>query len=187
MTDTVFLSGSRKINRLNEAIRRRIENMIDRGFNIVIGDASGADKALQGYLADANYNNVKVFCAGSTCRNNIGEWNVKNIDVDSKLRGRDFYTQKDKAMALEADYGFVLWDGKSTGSINNILELLKGLKSVVVYFAPEKAFYTLKKLDDVSLLLNHCNEIDYRKIVKKTRLDRHLARSSAPAQGSLGF
>lgn len=187
MTSTVFLSGSRKITRLNERIRRRIESMINQGFNIVVGDASGADKALQIYLADSHYGNVKVYCAGSTCRNNIGEWNVKYIDVDSKLRGRDFYTQKDKAMALEADYGFVLWDGKSTGSINNILELLLGHKSVVVYFAPEKEFFTLKQLDDVSTLLNHCNEIDYRKIVKKTRLDRRLEGSDEPPQGSLSL
>ena len=33
-------------------------------------------------------------------------------------------TQKDKAMAAEADYGFVLWDGKSSGSISNVFELL---------------------------------------------------------------
>ncbi len=185
MTTTVFLSGSRKISRLNDIIRRRIERMLDQGFHIVVGDANGADKAIQNYLAEAKYGNVKIFCVGSICRNNIGEWDVKIIDVDPKLKGRDFYTQKDKAMAFEADYGFVLWDGKSAGSVNNIVELLKRQKSVVVYFAPKKQFHTMKRLDDVYTLLKHCDEIDYRKIIKKIGLDRHLDDLGESSQGSL--
>lgn len=187
MTTTVFLSGSRKISRLNYMIRRRVEKMIDQGFHIIIGDANGADKALQSYLAEAHYDNVKIFCAGSTCRNNIGEWKVKNIDVNPKVKGREFYAQKDKAMALEADFGFILWDGKSAGSVNNIVELLKAHKSVVVYFAPKKEFHTLKRLGDVHPLLKHCGEIHYRNIIKKTGLDRQLEDLGEPPQGSLNL
>jgi len=187
MTTTVFLSGSRKISRLNDMIRMRIERMLDQGFSIVVGDANGADKAIQNYLAKANYGNVKIFCAGSSCRNNIGEWDVKNIEVDPKLKGRDFYTQKDKAMALEADYGFVLWDGKSVGSVNNIVELLKRQKSVVAYFAPKKEFHIMKKLDDVYTLLKHCDEADYRKIIKKIGLDRNLKNFVESPQRSLSL
>lgn len=187
MTTTVFLSGSRKISRLDDMIRKRIESMLDQGFLIVVGDANGADKAIQYYLAEAKYGNVKIFCSGSTCRNNIGEWDVKNIDVNSRIKGRDFYTQKDKAMAFEADYGFILWDGKSAGSVNNIVELLKRQKSAVVYFAPKKEFHTMKRLDDVYTLLKHCDEIDYRKIIKKIGLDRHLEDLGESPQGSLSL
>jgi hypothetical protein len=35
-------------------------------------------------------------------------------------------------MAIEADYGFVLWDGKSPGSLNNIIELLNKNKKAPV-------------------------------------------------------
>jgi len=187
MTTTVFLSGSRRIGRLNDMVRSRIGNMIDQGFRILVGDANGADKALQAYLANSRYENVTVFCAGGVCRNNAGGWNVRNVEVDPKLKGRNFYTQKDKAMAGEADYGFVLWDGKSAGSINNIFELLKGRKSVVVYFAPEKAFYTLKSPSDVRMLLRHCDEDDYRSISKKIQVDRRLEDLGAAPQGSLGL
>jgi hypothetical protein len=184
---TVFLSGSRKISRLNDSIRHRLRNIIDRRFNIIIGDANGADKALQDYLAVSCYENVVVFCAGSVCRNNVGNWPVRNIDVDSKLKGRDFYTQKDKAMALEADYGFVLWDGKSAGSINNVLELMKNGKAVVVYYGPEKTFHTLKQASDVQMLLRHCDESDYRSINNKIHFVSRLEDLQASLQPSFNL
>ena len=118
---TVFLSGSRKISRLNDLIRDRIKKMTAQGFRIVVGDANGADKALQGYLADSHYRDVVVFSAGSACRNNLGSWTVKNIEVPRKRTGRDFYAEKDKAMANEADFGFVLWDGKAQGPLITFL------------------------------------------------------------------
>jgi hypothetical protein len=164
---TVFLSGSRKIGRLNDMIRTRIENMVDQGFRIILGDANGADKALQGFLAEAGYQNVFVFCAGPVCRNNVGNWQEKHIQVDPKLKGRDFFTQKDKAMAAEADYGFVLWDGKSVGSINNVFELLKREKRVVVYLSREKHFVNMFRTHDVQELLKSCDSDEYRNIRKK--------------------
>ena len=96
---TVFLSGSRKIGRLNDMIHSRIDNILERGFRVIVGDANGADKAMQHYLADRAYKNVIVYSSGSECRNNVGNWKVKNIMVNKKLRGRDFYTQKDITMA----------------------------------------------------------------------------------------
>ena len=108
---TVFLSGSRHLSKLNDAIKTRIDNMIEKSFRIFVGDANGADKAMQKFLSDAHYPNVVVFCAGENCRNNIGEWDVTQVPVNPKLKGRDFYTAKDKEMATKADYGvcYVGW------------------------------------------------------------------------------
>ena len=64
MTTTVFLSGSRNISRLNDAIRMRLQTITDKGFHVVVGDANGADKAIQSYLATMQYANVTVFCVG---------------------------------------------------------------------------------------------------------------------------
>ncbi len=187
MTKTVFLSGSRNINRLNDAIRVRLKKMIDQNLRIVVGDANGADKALQSYFSEAHYDRVVVFCAGDECRNNIGSWETKHIDVDPKLNGRDFYAEKDKAMALEATYGFVLWDGKSSGSLSNVLELMKNRKAVAVYFGPEKAFFELKNASDVRELLQRCDAGDYRSMNEKIHFDRRLRDLHSPAQGMLSL
>lgn len=154
---TVFISGSRKISRLNQDIKVRLNNILNQNFQIVLGDANGVDKAVQEYLRDHNYVNVTVFCSGNTCRNNLGNWNVSKVQVEAFLKGRDFYTIKDKAMANIADYGFVLWDGKSIGSYNNMLELIKRDKKTLIYFAPKKRFFVVSDLDDIREIQGKCD------------------------------
>jgi hypothetical protein len=56
----------------------------------------------------------------------------------SRFNGNFFYhTAKDLAMAESADCGFMLWDGLSKGTLNNILNLLERGKKSVVYFSLE--------------------------------------------------
>lgn len=184
---TVFVSGSRKISRLNMETRNRLKNVVDKQFSILVGDANGADKVFQKYLAEMRYPNVVVFCSGGHCRNNLGNWNVKNISVDSKLKGRDFYTQKDKAMAAEADYGLVLWDGKSPGSFNNIMELVKNRKKALVYFTPDRKFYTLSGLDDAQNLLNRCDRDSLAGIQRRLKLQTKVQDQGSRTQGPMLF
>jgi hypothetical protein len=169
---TVFLSGSRTLSRLNDAIRARIKNMADNKLNVVIGDASGADKAMQCYLSGIAYPNVTVYCAGSHCRNNVGRWKTQLVSVDPKLRGRDFYAAKDRAMAAQADFGFVLWDGKSAGSIGNVIELTNRAKKVVLYFAPDREFYKLASESDLTALLARCDPETAGSIKRKAMSSR---------------
>ncbi len=182
---TVFLSGSRRLNRTNESIQEWIKNIVDQGYQIVVGDANGADKALQKVLAEIHYSKVVVYCSGQKCRNNIGHWETRQITVDTHLKGREFYTQKDKAMAVEADYGFVLWDGKSAGSISNVFELLKRNKKAVVYFAPEKRFFTVSSLNDANMLLEKCDIEAFDSIKKKIKLLSVSSEVQKSAQASL--
>lgn len=171
---TVFLSGSRKINRLNDVIRGRIQNIVDQGFDVVVGDANGADKAMQSFLSERVYSNVFVYCAGQTCRNNIGSWGIEKVMVDPKLKGRAFYTQKDKVMAEVADFGFILWDGKSAGSINNVFELIKNGKKAVIYFSPRKEFISVKTVEDVQSLLGYCDPSDARELQGSPILSKQM-------------
>ncbi len=150
---TVFLSGSRKINRLNNVVRARLQTIVDRGLRVLVGDAYGADTALQSYLNEKGYRNVTIYCSGPTCRNNVGSWITQNIDVDPKLRGRAFYTEKDRGMAAQAQYGLVVWDGRSPGSLNNVFEMLRHGKMVAVYVAPRRGFLDVKELADTDVLL----------------------------------
>ena len=112
--ETVFISGSRKLGRLNAAIRERLDAIVDRGFRVVIGDASGSDRAVQSFLAERHHRNVLVHCMGSGCRNNVGAWPVHSVSGRGK-RGFQYFALKDAEMAHEADYGLMIWDGKSRG------------------------------------------------------------------------
>ena len=112
---TVFVAGSRQISRLPAEVTSRLDTMIEKGFQILVGDANGADKAIQRYLADKSYPNVLVHCMKDHCRNNVGNWPTREIDARRGARGFDYYSLKDRAMAEAAEYGLMLWDGKEQG------------------------------------------------------------------------
>lgn len=56
-------------------------------------------------------------------------------------------------MVNETDYGLMLWDGKSRGTLTSIVDLLHRGKPVVVYLAPGKSFHTLSKREELTVLL----------------------------------
>jgi len=121
----VFFGGSRKLSRLNRTIRERADNIVAQDFQVLIGDANGADKAMQKYLAEKGYKNVIVFCMDDTCRNNLGNWQIKAVTSNRRKKDFSYFAAKDKEMSQQADYGFMLWDGKSKGTLNNIINTLQ--------------------------------------------------------------
>lgn len=150
----VFVGGSRHAARLDAQVLSRLDNIMDKGFPVVIGDASGADKAVQIHFHRSRYRNVEVFCSNGVCRNNVGDWPTRNIPVTGQARGVQFFSAKDRAMAEEATIGFMVWDGKSVGTMLNVLRLVDLHKQSVVYVIPEKVFLTIKDTADWDIFLN---------------------------------
>ena len=167
---TVFVGGSRRISRLDETIRARADNMIRQGLKVLVGDANGADKAVQQHFAAKDYENVVVYCMGGRCRNNVGNWPTRHISAERGRKDFAYYATKDQEMAKEASCGFMIWDGKSKGTLNNVLNLLLQQKRVVVYFSPDKACHTLRSLDDLQKLLTKCGSADRRKFERELSL-----------------
>jgi hypothetical protein len=166
----VFFGGSRKIGRLNHAIKERANNIIANEYLILLGDANGADKAMQEYLDEKNYKNVLVFCMGNVCRNNLGNWETRSVHSSRTKKDFDYYSAKDILMGKEADYGFMLWDGKSKGTLNNILNLYEHNKKVLVYFSPAKSFYTVENEQDFWKLLRECDPDLLKKFDRSIRV-----------------
>jgi hypothetical protein len=145
----VFLGGSRRVSRLNEVIRAKLQEIVRRNMEVVIGDANGADKALQRQLADWHYSHVTVYFVGQAPRNNEGGWATRRIEVAGRARGFAFYSVKDKAMAAEAECGFMLWDGQSRGTLANVEALVTEQKPVALYLAPAKRFANVKTAEEL--------------------------------------
>lgn len=178
----VFFGGSRKLSHLNRAIRERADNIVAKGFEVLIGDANGADKAMQKYLTEKGYQNVIVFCMDGTCRNNIGGWHTKVVTSKSEKKDFSYFSAKDKEMSEEADYGFMLWDGRSKGTLNNIINLLQRNKYVLVYFSPNKAFFTLKNRSDLQNLLRKCDPITVERFNRALNITERLMDVSTQKQ-----
>jgi len=135
----VFISGSISINKLSALAINKIDSAINKNLAIIIGDAGGVDLQVQKHLYEKNYNNVIVYIVGREARNNAGNWETKKIPGDKNKKGRELFALKDIAMAEDADYGLMIWDGKSRGTLNNIKEMKNRNKRFYVIYK-EKIF-----------------------------------------------
>lgn len=155
----VFVAGSRQISRLPAEVSSRLDTMIEKGFQVLVP-------------------NVLVHCMKDHCRNNVGYWPTREVDAPRGARGFDYYSLKDRAMAEAAEYGLMLWDGKSKGTVNNIVNLSRDRKPVVVYVAPTKQFRTIRTADDLRELLAQGDSDSVDRIVSELHLGFVMQRAA---------
>jgi len=165
---TVFIGGSRAVARLNGIVRDKLDDLIHRHCMILIGDANGADKAVQQHFLERGYQHVAVYCMDH-CRNNLGNWPAKHISRPGARKDFAYYALKDLAMAEDAKCGLMLWDGKSKGTLANVQRLLGQEKKTLVYFAPQKTFHKLTSEQDLAALLQRCDQEDIRAAQQQIR------------------
>lgn len=155
--NTVFVGGSRHISRLPPEVRKRLDNVVASGHRVIVGDANGADKAVQKHFLDRHYDNVTVYCSGAAPRNNLGTWHTRHVDAPKTAKGFHFYAAKDREMAREADFGLMIWDGKSPGTVLNVMRLALAGKITVLVNVPEKDVVNIKTLDAWKAFLSRCS------------------------------
>jgi hypothetical protein len=175
----VFIGGSRAVSKLNAVIRERFDDFMKRGCTVLVGDANGADKAVQTYFASKHYTKVIVFCM-EECRNNVGGWPTRNVEPPSGSKGFSYYAAKDFVMAEEAQCGVMLWDAKSKGTLQNMLNLIAAGKRTLVYFAPTKNFHVLANKEELQALLARCDRRDIDSATRALGLKTPLDQVSLP-------
>jgi hypothetical protein len=104
----IFIGGSWHVETIPADVARRIDNILERGHSVIIGDAPGADTAVQRYMRSYDYPPVTVFCSGRRCRNNLSHWPTRHVTPSADAQGFQFYAAKDRAMAGSSDFGFML-------------------------------------------------------------------------------
>ena len=142
-TPPVFISGSLSIRQLPPVVKERLCVIVDHELPVVIGDAPGADAAVQRFLADCGVHHVTVFCGGPNPRHNIGKWPVRQVRTDAPFGTRAFHSAKDREMSRLAGTGCVIWDGASQGSRANIQHLCERGCYVDVFLRAENRFVVL--------------------------------------------
>ena len=170
----IFISGSMRIKRLDSKVKDRIDNIIHSDFSILLGDADGVDASIQELLYSKRYAKVTIFCSGNNVRNNIGRWYVEKIPSDYQENTRLFFTAKDIQMAKKCDYGFMVWDSKSTGTLSNVYELLfKGKKSLI-FVNKLKAFIKIGQVADFEKLVSVMSKSAFEKADIKIQLKKKI-------------
>ena len=155
--EKVFIAGPLKIRTLDKNIKERLEYIIRNKIEVLVGDTNGIDAAVQEYLNLKKYSNVTVYCI-NTPRNNIGNWKIKSIPIEGTASFSD-YVKKDLAMSQDTDFGFMIWNGKSNGTLNNTLNLLGQGKKTRLHLKPAQKFYSIIKLKDFKGLLGQLKSV----------------------------
>ena len=110
-------SSAFKEEELPPEVRERIDVAVEAGMTIVVGEARGACRRYQDYLASRGYRDVVVGHAKSI-RYNAGGWETRQYGADLKSRER--------RMIEDCDSAIIIWVDES-GVIAENLEQLKRL------------------------------------------------------------
>lgn len=172
---TVFIAGSISISRLHEKVADRINKIVSSDFNVVVGDADGADTSIQECLQRYQARKVTVYCTGDSPRNNVAEWPVHRVVSKAKAGTRAYFTAKDLEMARHSDYGLMVWDCKSTGTLSNVIELLREKKKSVVFVNKNKDFVTVSDKDGLERLVAFMSDHARAKAEEKIGLTAKIA------------
>lgn len=163
-----------RIKNINNLVINRIDNIVKENFTILVGDADGVDASIQNILSDKTYKNVLIYCTGKYPRNNIGRWEVRAIETEHKPNTRLFFTAKDLAMAEECDFGLMVWDSKSTGTLSNVYELLVRDKTSVVFVNRIKQFVNVSRPKEFEQLLSFMSDSALEKANQKIKLKEKI-------------
>jgi hypothetical protein len=165
----VFISGSIEIKSLDNLVIESLQKIIENNLMVLVGDANGVDSLIQEYFSKKGYFNVIVYTIFNSPRNLLSPYfKIKNIKTS--LKGRKAQEKKDELMTFESDYSFVIWNGKSKGSFNNILRAIENNKLLKVYYEKEKRF--LKKseisIENIKKIYYLNNGIGLKELAKLT-------------------
>ena len=83
------------------------------------------------------------------------------------MGSRAYYTAKDLEMVRVSDYGLMIWDCKSTGTLSNMIELLREKKRSVVFVNKNADFVTVSNKDELDYLLSFMSDRARAKAEKK--------------------
>jgi adenine-specific DNA-methyltransferase len=141
------------VTRLDAAVKQRLDRIVAKGLPVLIGDAAGADKAVQRYLDEHGHRHVEVFAAGDPPRNKRRELAPARDIAWPLAKGIRLLRGQGPRHGAEASVGLMLWDGQSRGTLMNVLRLADRGKTVVVYVQPRKAFVDIRTPADLSDLI----------------------------------
>lgn len=157
----VFICGSISIKKIPSEAKKRIDNIIAKSYEILVGDADGIDYKIQEYCRNKKYFKLTIYFVGDEPRKNATtKFTEKQIKKDSneieyvpikeensnkKPSEREKQWIKDKAMIDDCDYGLIIWDGESKGSYKNLLYMIDSKKKFYLYIDDKKIQNTTKE------------------------------------------
>ncbi len=136
---TIFLGGSKTIGHLPEDFIDRLDFFISEGNKFIIGDAHGADLAIQNYLHSKGCKNVTVYCSGDKCHFNVGDWKTERVYDENECPR--LYDE----MVEVSNCAFLIWDGESQETANIIKSLRQRGLPIFIYRTDRDALSVIRR------------------------------------------
>lgn len=183
MFDDLFICGCEDVTDLAPAVKRKIDEFVEKRSHIYTGNAEGTELLVQEYLYKKGYENVTIVttqddhfvCEGkwevlhrghSVCPDKLPKWmerSMKNLKREDRLRWRYdwkdfFHRQKEKHYEYmieecSCSYGLAVWDRKSTDIFLNILDMVFLFSRAWVLLAGENELREINTFEDAKKLL----------------------------------
>jgi hypothetical protein len=125
-TGRLLLMGSSayRAEQLHPRVRERLDNAMDLGMTVIVGEAKGASRAFQDYLASKSYQNVVVGHAKSI-RYNAGGWETRQYGLDLK--------ERERRMIEDCDTAIIIWVNMSSVIAANLERLKRQGKTTLLH------------------------------------------------------
>ena len=117
-------SSAYKAEELHPRVRERLDNAMTLGMTIIVGEAKGASRAFQEYLAFRGYGNVVVGHARSI-RYNAGGWETRQYGDDLK--------ERERRMIEGCDTAIIIWIDRSSVIAENLERLKRQGKPTLLH------------------------------------------------------
>lgn len=169
----IVLAGSRKIGYLPNEIKGILQDFIQEDANFLVGDAPGVDLSFQKFLLDQGCKNVTVFSSAGFIRNNVGNWESRQITALIKSKSSDMHAFKDREMCQLADLGLMVWDTESAGTLSNVFDLVEQGKECLIFNVPEGEQV---RFDNPNALNAWCTSYPEVALEARKRLNRFAKR-----------
>ena len=129
----VFLGGSQTWTVLPVEVKNTLDCWMRRHIAFLIGDRKGADQLMQKYLHEKGYEKVTVYVnSGDEVRCDEGGWGVAHVLSPAWPYSDEYCSARDIRMAEAADEAYLLWDGNSIRTRENIIRMRQLGKDVTV-------------------------------------------------------
>ena len=178
----VFISGSISLKALPNIVEKSLQTIQEKNIHVLVGDAKGIDSLIQEYFSKKSYFNLTIYSIYKIPRNSKNN-NFKTIliDVDMDIKSeRKKQEKKDEYMSLNSDYSFVVWDGKSKGSFNNIQRAIEHDKLLKVYYTKDDRLLNENELNKnaIKKIYEENNGLTLTELSKYTNLSLSIIKEN---------
>jgi hypothetical protein len=169
----IFLGGSRHLEYIPNEVIDLLNSWISDSHEFLIGDASGSDTAFQQFLAKRGYSNVTIYSSAGAIRNNLGNWQFEIVDSGLRSKSHAIHAFKDREMSKKTDFGLMIWDCESAGTLSNVIDLVSNGKECFAWIAPESE---LCKFDSINGLNGYLKSYPEVAVEARKRLETFKKR-----------